>query len=93
MTLEKYRGLENQGQRDNIFAESEKIAEAVGNVYVDDQTVDVLHRSEGFAALDAKLLGSPANCAEGDLGRQIATFKHPWACENKPMKGWFGYQH
>ena len=42
---------------------------------------------KGFATLDAKLLASLTNCAEGDLGRQIATFKELRAREEKPVKG------
>ena len=76
--------------RDNIAAASAKPDEAriwVGKVYADAQTVDVLDDSEGFATLDAKLLASLTNCAEGDLGRQIATFKELRAREEKPVKG------
>ena len=40
----------------------------------------------GFPTLDAKLLSSLTNCAEGGLGRQIATFKELQARENKPVK-------
>ena len=59
----------------------------VGKVYKDSQTIDALDDSEGFATLDAKLLASLTNCAEGDLGRQIATFKELRAREDKNVKG------
>ena len=55
----------------------------VGKVYKESQTIDALDDSEGFATLDAKLLASLTNCAEGDLGRQIATFKELRAREDK----------
>ena len=60
----------------------------IGKVlFQEDQKIDALADSEGFPTLDAKLLASLTNCAEGDLGRQIATFKELQARENKPVKG------
>ena len=88
-TPEKYRDWKIK-VRDNIAAASAKPDEArswVGKVYKDSQTIDALDDSEGFATLDAKLLASLTNCAEGDLGRQIATFKELRAREDKNVKG------
>ena len=76
--------------RDDVAAASAKTDDArswVGKVYNESQTIDALDDSEGFATLDAKLLASLTNCAEGDLGRQIATFKELRAREEKPVKG------
>ena len=84
-TPEKYRDWKIK-VRDNIAAASAKPDEArtwVGKVYRDSQTIDALDDSDGFATLDAKLLASLTNCAEGDLGRQIATFKELRAREDK----------
>lgn len=55
----------------------------VGKVYADAQTVDALDDSEGFATLDAKLLASLTNCAEGDP-RSADSDR---AREEKPAKG------
>lgn len=57
----------------------------VGKVYKDNESVDALDDSEGFSTLDAKLLASLTNCAKGDLGRQIATFKELRAREVKSL--------
>ena len=88
-TPEKYRDWKIK-VRDNIAAASAKPDDArswVGKVYKESQTIEGLDDSEGFATLDAKLLASLTNCAEGDLGRQIATFKELRAREEKPVKG------
>ena len=88
-TPEKYRDWKIK-VRDNIAAASAKPDDArtwVGKVYTESQTIEALDDSEGFATLDAKLLASLTNCAEGDLGRQIATFKELRAREEKPVKG------
>ena len=89
-TPERYRDWKIK-VRDNVSAASAKPDDArkwIGKVlFQEDQKIDALADSEGFPTLDAKLLASLTNCAEGDLGRQIATFKELQARENKPVKG------
>ena len=88
-TLEKYQDWKIK-VRDNVSAASAKPDDArkwIGKVFQEDQKIDSLAELEGFPTLDAKLLSSLTNCAEGDLGRQIATFKELQARENKPVKG------
>ena len=87
-TPEKYRDWKIK-VRDNVSAASAKPDDArkwIGKVFQEDQKIDSLADSEGFPTLDAKLLSSLTNCAEGGLGRQIATFKELQARENKPVK-------
>ena len=76
--------------RDAVSAASPSPDEAfawIGKVWVEGKTVDDLKDSGTFVTLDAKLLSGLTNIAEGDLGRQIDTFKEVQAKSGVPAKG------
>ena len=88
-TPERYRDWRIK-VRDNVSAASAKPDKArlwLGKVYEDAVTTMDLDDSEGFITLDAKLLSSLTNCAEGDLARQLNTFKETKEKAKEPIKG------
>ena len=88
-TPERYRDWRIK-VRDNVSAASAKPDKArlwLGKVYEDAVTTKDLDDSEGFITLDAKLLSSLTNCAEGDLARQLNTFKETKEKAKEPIKG------
>ena len=76
--------------RDAVSAASPTPDEAfawVGQVWTEGQKVESLKDSGKFITLDAKLLSGLTNSAEGDLARQIDTFKEVQAKSGVPAKG------
>ena len=76
--------------RDAVSAASPSPDEAfawIGKVWVEGKTVNDLKDSGTFVTLDAKLLSGLTNIAEGDLARQIDTFKEVQAKSGVPAKG------